>query len=246
MVARPPAFDERGVISVSVQLSLYASAQESAWREFASLRGCKIEEEQDGDWSAQFVALPTPREPSTFFLTGLMHPTTEDRNKAHWSFSVRRVPEEAPKDDVAETSARMGGYPAAMEALFGSGWPGSRAVAVTGSASYILDPQLWDAPLVPLADFPAARRVKGTKRTSTLLTDRLEVAGRVRPASGCVAELAHTTFKDQKTVGLFLTASGRVRCNVTPGIVEFLEGKIWAGLKPLLRLRRATRRGSKG
>jgi hypothetical protein len=145
-------------------------------------------------------------------------------SEAHWVFEIDPAPSFPPPSQLAARSRESGGKVGAMRTLSDQ-WPGSKALTMRISASYVVDGKRYR--LDPQID--EARPKKVTCRSGSVVAAR----GAILDVEGVSPGLLTVEYpKDSEPFSL--TWSGRAKVTLDPDLAEMIDGAIWQTLSQFL------------
>jgi hypothetical protein len=229
-------WDKRGVRLNSLEITFFASATPSAWRQLGEV--VKMRLDADGPdaerdaFAASFTALPEQLEPGSLYLTGDVHPAPApaDKGNAHWHFTWRLAPAGEPPAQLKEMSQRVGGVAGIMANLLRN-WPASKNVKVSVTVSYEVDKEQYKS-------FPGKVR-SHLRKTQIKARDGNEHTLRpittmtlwdIQPSIGPLGGLGIVLHKHVSTV----IASGELDLMLDTNMLPTLDNALWDALSRLL------------
>jgi hypothetical protein len=191
--------------------------------------------------AASFAAFPEPLNAGEKYISGNLHPGSEQAQEgecvAHLHFAVDRAPSSDPPKTLVGLNERVGGMAKMLENIR-MHWP-AKETRLDVRGTYLIKDLSRLQPAVRVVP-PAA--VINTNGGGDGISHQLKpifsmFSWHVEPPSGPVDNLTVTIAPSQQEEpkpAVMLLVSGSMSTNVTHDILDRVDGELWQGILPFL------------
>jgi hypothetical protein len=225
--------DRPGVRLTGVDLSFSSSASADRWRALLNTAGITIPSSKqpgdENDYAASFTALPQETRTRSIYLSGGVHPRSDNIDEAHWHLTWVSAPDDQPPAQLVASSAAIGGYPKVLETLVDN-WPGNKTVTITAYVGYSIGVEMFKR-------FPGRRslrfrsvRIPTGDGQRVAPQDSATASWEIDPPIRSLTSLSAVRYRKSRS----LVGTAQFGTTLSANLFDVIDNEVWSSIAVLL------------